>query len=468
VTPESGGLEGVVLDGPDGLPVSGATVRLVGTSVEDVTDFQGRFRMEGLLEGVYRVSAVHTSFDALLMGPDVEAVPVEPGRTAQVTLAPPTPRDAAQRLCSQTAADLGGVVLTGQVVDSLTGEPLSGLPLNIRYQDPRREGRPYHETRVSSGAGGYYVYCDAPRGQTVRIRPGVPGASADDEVALVAMGPVESQDIRVELSTVQGESGVFGVIRDAQNGAPIEAAEVLLQETQQRALTNSNGFFAIRGVEPGLYVVDVTHIAYADRELVVRLDGGQAYQVDVTLEVDAIPLEGITVSVVPSRMFFDMVDMQRRMEMGFGDFVLREKLEGRGGTLASALQGLTGLRVLTGPSRMGERYIVLRDRMDLVQGGGGGAETLGAGAAGGGDLQFCFPAVWVDGARWSTPSAGGVGHDPVDFSQFVTMDIEAVEIYRGAASVPGEFGGSDAACGAVIVWTRRGGRTIRGDVGSGA
>lgn len=53
----------------------------------------------------------------------------------------------------------------------------------------------------------------------------------------------------------------------------------------------------------------------------------------------------------------------------------------------------------------------------------------------------------------------------MDFTQFVAMDIEAVEIYRGAGSVPGEFGGGDAACGAVVIWTRRGGRTIRGEMG---
>ena len=80
---------------------------------------------------------------------------------------------------------------------------------------------------------------------------------------------------------------------------------------------------------------------------------------------------------------------------------------------------------------------------------------------------FCYPAVYVDGSSWSRPKAGGIGHDPVDFSQFYTMDIEALEIYKGAGSVPGEFGGGDAACGAIIVWTRRGGVTIRGTARGG-
>jgi hypothetical protein len=35
-------------------------------------------------------------------------------------------------------------------------------------------------------------------------------------------------------------------------------------------------------------------------------------------------------------------------------------------------------------------------------------------------------------------------------------NITAVEIYRGPAETPGEFLDSDAQCGVVLVWTRRG------------
>lgn len=471
VTPESGALEGTVRLSEEGEPLVGAQVRLVGTPLSTTTGADGGFRFTGLLDGVYRVSADHPRFDALPLGPAVPAVEVVPGSTASVTLAPPAPEEAALQLCARPDASRGAVILTGQVTDSLSGEALVGLPLNIRFLDPRREGRPYHEARVASGAGGFYVYCDAPRGQTVRIRPALPGARVEDDLTFVALSPVERQDLLVGLSTEQGESGLFGVVRDAQSGQAIEAAEIRIQDTPHRALTNSNGFYALPGVEPGLYVVEVGHLAYANREVVVRVDGGQAYEVDVSLEVDAIPLEGITVTVLPSRLFGDMVDLQRRMELGFGDFVMRREMEHRGGTLASILQGRSGVRVVNGPGRAGERFIVLRDAMDLTvppDDPGAGADPRAATRGEGATLRFCFPAVWVDGQQWSRPRSGGVGHDPVDFTQFVTMDIEAVEVYRGAGSVPGEFGGGDAACGAVVIWTRRGGRTIRGDVGRDA
>jgi hypothetical protein len=34
--------------------------------------------------------------------------------------------------------------------------------------------------------------------------------------------------------------------------------------------------------------------------------------------------------------------------------------------------------------------------------------------------------------------------------------IQGVEIYRGAAEVPGEFSGTDASCGVIVIWTKRG------------
>jgi hypothetical protein len=465
VTPQTGELQGRVLASQGGEGAAGAQVSLVGTPYSARTDPDGAFRISNLLEGVYRVSASHPRFDQLPLGPGVSTVQVTPGSAAEVTITPPSAEDAALQLCAGPDASDGSVIVTGQIVDSLSSEPLVGLPLTVRFLDPRREGRPYHEARVASGAGGFYVYCDAPRGQTVRIRPALPGARVDDDLTFVALAPVERKDLVVRLSTEQAESGVFGVIRDAVSGRPVEAAEVWIQDTGRRVTTNSNGFYAIPGVEPGLYILEISHLGYADREVLVRVDGGQAYEVDVTLEVDAIPLEGITVTVVPSRLFGDMVDLQRRMELGFGDFVVRSELEIRGGTLASILQGRSGVRVVNGPGRAGERFLVLRESVDIVQAEQDPDVDFRRGDTPPIELRFCFPAVWVDGRRWSRPRSGGVGHDPVDFTQFVAMDIEAVEIYRGAGSVPGEFGGGDAACGAVVIWTRRGGRTIRGEMG---
>jgi len=33
-------------------------------------------------------------------------------------------------------------------------------------------------------------------------------------------------------------------------------------------------------------------------------------------------------------------------------------------------------------------------------------------------------------------------------------EVAGVEIYLGAASLPAEYGGADARCGAIVIWTK--------------
>jgi outer membrane receptor protein involved in Fe transport len=53
-----------------------------------------------------------------------------------------------------------------------------------------------------------------------------------------------------------------GVVTDAQSGAPLEGAQVILQGTGQSALTGSNGRFFLVNVSPGTYTVVVRRIGY--------------------------------------------------------------------------------------------------------------------------------------------------------------------------------------------------------------
>jgi hypothetical protein len=72
-----------------------------------------------------------------------------------------------------------------------------------------------------------------------------------------------------------------------------------------------------------------------------------------------------------------------------------------------------------------------------------------------GELLDCFMAVYLDGSPYWSPDMGGVTPPP-DFSTFSVLGLEAVEVYRGPAELPIEYGGPAAACGVVLLWTRVG------------
>jgi hypothetical protein len=42
-------------------------------------------------------------------------------------------------------------------------------------------------------------------------------------------------------------------------------------------------------------------------------------------------------------------------------------------------------------------------------------------------------------------------------SEVVSMDVEAIEVYKGPASIPAQFIDSDTQCGVILIWTKRGG-----------
>lgn len=57
--------------------------------------------------------------------------------------------------------------------------------------------------------------------------------------------------------------------------------------------------------------------------------------------------------------------------------------------------------------------------------------------------------VYVDGFKRRMSISGG-GIDEV-----LMHEVDAVEVYGGAASIPAQFGGTDAQCGVVAIWTKR-------------
>ena len=152
--------------------------------------------------------------------------------------------------------------------------------------------------------------------------------------------------------------------------------------------------------------------------------------VELRLRPDAIPLESLR--VVARRMEpWYMDDIRRRAGEGFGKFVWREDLELRAGaSLRDVLWTVPGLRV------------------PLIAPGVPAVETRSAAHF----IGTCYAALYVDGVRWtrSRPSV------LKDFFAISPAEIEAIEVYRGAAEVPTEYSGSTAACGVVAVWLRTG------------
>jgi hypothetical protein len=120
--------------------------------------------------------------------------------------------------------------------------------------------------------------------------------------------------------------------------------------------------------------------------------------------------------------------------VGFGSFIDSTDLRRNDGReLSSILRRLPGLKIVQGPPR--------------VQ--GGTRVEWAAHPVGG-----CFVAVMLDNVFLYRGIRGEV---PPDLRKEInTMDIEAVEYYRGGGPLPPEFSIRHADCGVLVLWTRQG------------
>ena len=96
---------------------------------------------------------------------------------------------------------------------------------------------------------------------------------------------------------------IRGYIR-GDNGSPIVAAELkarnLATGVSRVASTNSKGFFALSGLVPGSYAIEVRSIGFKPTGRTERVAIGQDLNLDFTMVASAVQLEEISVSAAPA------------------------------------------------------------------------------------------------------------------------------------------------------------------------
>lgn len=85
-------------------------------------------------------------------------------------------------------------------------------------------------------------------------------------------------------------TGIWGVISDAQNGAPL-AANVYVSGNSKACRSDSNSGIYYRLLLPGRYLLHVTSEGYVDKEFAINVDESEAYvpyskrRIDITLQM---------------------------------------------------------------------------------------------------------------------------------------------------------------------------------------
>lgn len=450
-------LLGRVRYGGSGGPAAGAAVGPSGTGLTARTDSSGRFRLEGIPPGRYVVEVEPPLLGDLGVRLELDAVELEGRESREVTLSLPSRRALVGRICRPDGnrPDDRPVALVGRVRGPAGGAS-TGADVRARTSagGAGRETGPIADAAMTvtaeTDSAGIYVLCGAPPGGRVTVRASGPaGRSPEAEVELPEEG-LARRDLRLERprraagegagagegdGRAGGTGAVAGRVVAADTGEPLASAKVVLGDGPVRTVTDSAGRFRVTGVAAGDAALRVRFLGHDSRARTLHVPAGDTLRPTVALETRPVEVADLRVEVEGTEVAGRMSGFWERRDRGLGAFLTREEIEETpGDQLHRVLRDVPQMRVRRCPPPQNPPPGCYR-----VETGRGAGALSDAG---------CEPALFVDGARTSSVPGEGVNIVP-------TQDIEAIEVYMGAAQTPARFGGVETGrCGAVVIWTR--------------
>lgn len=222
---------------------------------------------------------------------------------------------------------------------------------------------------------------------------------------------------------------VDGRVLDAGSGEPVAGVLVQLIAADSTvlvsAVTEERGAFRLDPRGPAVFL-RATRLGYGELRAPIADLAGDGGPIVVRLEPAPVPVAEVTVEATRRNRMLEGQGFYERQRQGIGTFITRDMIETRypsARRIADILRPLPGLYVREAPG--GDVVVFARVALASARG--------------------CAPRVYVAGVY-----VGSV--IPV----MPPGDVEAIELYRGSASVPSRFGGAEAMCGVVLVWLRSG------------
>ncbi|HEY9226256.1 MAG TPA: carboxypeptidase-like regulatory domain-containing protein [Gemmatimonadaceae bacterium] len=246
-----------------------------------------------------------------------------------------------------------------------------------------------------------------------------------------------------------------GVVREDSTELPLVGVEVAVEGKKNQTTTDSTGRYAF--VAPGGVQI-----------ILLRSPGFRPVRMRVTMKGDTVRADARLVRVSPTQLAPVLVNQATRLagtgrdgfadrrKLGLGKFVDSTALRARDSRQVSdVLRELTGIKLMDWMEPGSSVYevravspLVPMSQSYRVQGPTGLVSVPGN--------PPCFVSVFFNGTTIYRSERGSQSGRPPDFTRdFSIASLEAIEYYRSASEVPPQFGGANANCGALVLWSRR-------------
>lgn len=230
-------------------------------------------------------------------------------------------------------------------------------------------------------------------------------------LALVAVG--------VEAQTVYAQATIRGRVIDSEVGDALPGAVVSIRGVSSTFITDTLGSFEATGLPPGEAAVSIEVAGYTPGLFRVRLAAADKVERDFALDFSGHRLSSVVVQARAERLMPRYVDFERRRQRGLGAYFRWDELkQGSYNSVGDALRTVRGVRIRCNQQTYECFAAMVRS-------------------------PNCPPTWWIDGVEV------GSFHENTPI-----RDVYGIEIYRGAGEIPGEFSGSNAGCGVIVMWTK--------------
>ena len=444
--PTTAFLQGIAVDSLHGEPLAGALIHVEGTSRLGQTDSIGRFLIDSIPPGTYRILVDHPLVDTLGISLVTPAMLFGANMITRTVIAVPTGDVLTGFFCPAARRTLGPGALVGRVREPDSDVAAEGARVSFVWYDPDPPGLPANlrmkkQPRVREAvvtSDGTYRLCGLPETYEGKLQAQRKDGGATAEVtvsqsdgllALRSMSVAPLPKVAGADSAAgpaqKGTARVLGRVLNA-NGAPVANARVGLMGNSAATLTRPNGDFVLDSLPAGTQALVVRQLGYRPTEVPVELSSRTPARVTVRLGVFVPELTPVEVVSIRDQGLQKVGYSERKRSATGGHFIDPEAIERRHAQLfTDLLRTVPGIRVSQG-NGPGNNAVVTSSR----------------GTSGNGCVT-----IFVDGAQWQSLSAG-------DLDSFVRPDeVAAIEVYNGA-SVPPQFSAAGQNCASVVVWTK--------------
>ena len=354
---EYGAIRGIVVDSLNGGPLVGAQVSVENIALQAITDSTGRFRIDSVPAGEYRIGVFHPLLDSLGFGIASPPLTVTAGKTIAIGFATPSAATIVRLSCgnaaTDTAANAGPSVLIGRVLGAETDAPVAGVDVSLRLAHIRATlSTAMHQTEwlwdATSGPHGEFRFCHLPANlegtvRAVRARVDsntavrqysvggrivsflvmhVPNADSELPGAAAATATANTHGARPGRAVLSGQ-----VVR-TDGAGPFPGALVTIAGTGDTTVTDDSGKFVLRGLPSGTRTLKVRAVGWEPQTMPVELTRQTVRHVTVPLITKTAVLQAVIVTATLNAGLH-RVGFDERKRRGVGHFLSPDDIERR-------------------------------------------------------------------------------------------------------------------------------------------